>query len=181
MVYTELTNKAMKLAYNAHSGQLDTGGIPYIFHPYHLAEQMDNETRTCIALLHDVAEDTEITLEQIQQEFPNQITDGVALLTHDTWVNYYEYVRGICRNLDASLVKLADLFHNMTNDRLIGTDISDEKKKRWQDKYRKAVDIVLESIISRTEGMQEYEAEWNLMQKLLDENQKILGYTLDKQ
>lgn len=70
MIYTPLTNKALKLSYTAHSGQFDTGGIPYIFHPYHLAEQMDNETRTCIALLHDVVEDIEITLEQRSEKFP---------------------------------------------------------------------------------------------------------------
>ena len=58
MIYTELTCKAMKLAYNAHHGQTDYNGIPYIFHPIHLAEQMDDEFSCCVALLHDVVEDT---------------------------------------------------------------------------------------------------------------------------
>ena len=53
MIYTHLTNEAMKLAYKAHHGQVDKGGIPYIFHPYHLAEQMPDEYTTCVALLHD--------------------------------------------------------------------------------------------------------------------------------
>ena len=170
MIYTNLTNKALKLSYTAHTGQLDTGGIPYIFHPYHLAEQMDNETRSCIALLHDVVEDTDITLDHLSQEFPNQVTDALALLTHDSSVDYYDYVKGVCTNLDASLVKLADLFHNMDNGRLLGTDISEEKKEKWQKKYKKAIDIVLETLVNQTKDVQEYEPEWKLMQKLLEEN-----------
>ena len=63
----------------------------YIFHPYHLAEQMDNETRVCIALLHDVVEDTDITIEQLRAEFSPEVTDALELLTHDENVDYYDY------------------------------------------------------------------------------------------
>ena len=56
MVYTPLTIKAIKIAYKAHEGQYDQSGVPYILHPVHLAEQMTDETTTCIALLHDVLE-----------------------------------------------------------------------------------------------------------------------------
>ena len=61
MIYTEMTNKAMVLAYEAHQGQYDKSGIPYVFHPFHLAEQMDTEEAVTAALLHDVAEDTDYT------------------------------------------------------------------------------------------------------------------------
>ena len=67
MIYTPLTMKAMKIAYDAHHGQVDKSGVPYIFHPCHLAEQMTDEVSTCVALLHDVAEDTDVTLEQLAQ------------------------------------------------------------------------------------------------------------------
>lgn len=146
MIYTELTNKAMKLACEAHKGQSDRGGIPYIFHPYHLAEQMDNETRVCIALLHDVVEDTDITIEQLRAEFPPEVTDALELLTHDENVDYYDYVKGICDNYDASMVKLADLIHNMTESRLEGMDIGIEKQDRWFQKYMKALHMVTDSI-----------------------------------
>ena len=63
MIYTALTKKAMKVAYEAHHGQTDRSGTPYIFHPFHVAEQMDDELSVCTALLHDVIEDTEITFE----------------------------------------------------------------------------------------------------------------------
>ena len=56
MIYTPLTIRAMQIAYDAHHGQLDYNGIPYIFHPVHLAESMDDEISCCAALLHDVVE-----------------------------------------------------------------------------------------------------------------------------
>ena len=71
MIYTEVTKKAMRLAFKAHQGQVDKGGIPYIFHPIHLAEQMPDEITTATALLHDVVEDSEVTMEDLKAEgFP---------------------------------------------------------------------------------------------------------------
>ena len=83
MIYTPLTIKAMKFAYDAHHGQLDYNGIPYIFHPLHLAEQMEDEISCCVALLHDVVEDTAVTFEELEQEFPVEVVEVVRLLTHD--------------------------------------------------------------------------------------------------
>lgn len=88
MIYTHLTNEAMKLAYEAHHGQVDKGGIPYIFHPYHLAEQMHDEYTTCVALLHDVVEDTAVTLDKLREIFPKEVTDAVALMTHEEGEDY---------------------------------------------------------------------------------------------
>ena len=112
MIYTELTIKAMNLAYSAHHGQFDKGGVPYIFHPIHLAEQMDDEISTCVALLHDTVEDTAVTLEQLAQEFPLAVVEAVDLLTHREGVEYFDYVRSIKRSPVAVKVKLADLNHN---------------------------------------------------------------------
>lgn len=58
MIYTAKTKQAMKLCYEAHQGQVDKSGIPYVFHPIHVAEQMSDEPTTIVALLHDVIEDT---------------------------------------------------------------------------------------------------------------------------
>ena len=69
MIYTPLTNKALCFAYNAHHGQLDYNGIPFIFHPLHLAEQMDEEIACCAAILNDVVEDTYLTLDDLRKEF----------------------------------------------------------------------------------------------------------------
>lgn len=61
MIYTPTTKKALKLCFKAHKRQLDKSGIPYVFHPFHLAEQMTDEITMTVALLHDVIEDTRYT------------------------------------------------------------------------------------------------------------------------
>lgn len=95
MIYTLLTNKAMRTAYAAHAGQVDKCGVPYIFHPIHLAEQMRDEISVCAALLHDVAEDTDITLSELESEFPSAVIDVLKLLTHKDGIDYFDYIRAI--------------------------------------------------------------------------------------
>ena len=60
MIYTDLTNKDLKLMYDAHNGQVDKAGIPYRFHPYEVANHMRTEDEICVELLHDVVEDSKI-------------------------------------------------------------------------------------------------------------------------
>ena len=142
MLYTTLTKKAMKIAFTAHKEQVDKSGLPYIFHPFHLAEQMETEETVCAALLHDVAEDTEITLEELQKEgFPRQVLAALALLTHDEAVPYMEYVAKVKENPVARAVKLADLRHNSDLTRL---DYVDEKAKERAEKYKAAMALLLE-------------------------------------
>ena len=143
MIYTPLTNKAMMIAYEAHHGQNDYNGIPYIYHPIHLAEQMDDEFSCCVALLHDTVEDTSVTLEDLKRDFPPDITDAIALLTHNEEVDYFEYVRAIKSNPIAKKVKLADLAHNSDQSRCIGSDLPAKRLEYWENKYSKARDILL--------------------------------------
>ena len=70
MFYSELINKAIDLAYDAHQGQKDKAGRPYFLHPVMVAQKMDTEAEICAALLHDVVEDTESTLDEIEKNFP---------------------------------------------------------------------------------------------------------------
>lgn len=143
MIYTDLTNKAMKLAYDAHHGQLDANGVPYIFHPYHLAEQMPDEITACTALLHDVAEDTDVTLEDLAAEFPAEVIDALRLLTHDDSTDYFDYVRAIRSNPVAKTVKLADLAHNQDESRITSPDaIPPARLERWRKKYKIAREIL---------------------------------------
>lgn len=95
MIYTELTNKALRLAYSAHHGQVDYNGIPYIYHPIHLAEQMEDEISCCAALLHDVVEDTSVSLEELSRVFPAEIIEVVDLLTHRDTDDYFTYLTKI--------------------------------------------------------------------------------------
>ena len=62
MIYTPKTKQALKLCFEAHKNQVDKSGMPYVFHPFHVAEQMKAETSTMVALLHDVVEDTPYTM-----------------------------------------------------------------------------------------------------------------------
>ncbi|MBC8535534.1 HD domain-containing protein [Feifania hominis] len=138
MIYTPLTNKAMRIAYAAHQGQTDKSGQPYIFHPYHLAEQMTDEVTICVALLHDVAEDTDVTLQELAQEFPKEIVEALRLLTHTVDMDYFDYVRAICKNPVAKAVKLADLAHNADESRFSGCkDVEEAQFILRREKYSK--------------------------------------------
>ena len=141
MIYTDLTIKAMNLAYAAHHGQFDKGGVPYIFHPIHLAEEMDDEVSTCVALLHDTVEDTAVTLEELAESFPREIVEAVALLTHRDGVEYFDYVRSIRANPVAVKVKLADLRHNGDPKRISNQGNAEKRRE----KYAKAWKILTEA------------------------------------
>lgn len=143
MIYTELTNKALRIAYDAHAGQLDKCGAPYIAHPLHVAEQMDDEASTCVALLHDVVEDSDVALDDLACEFPPEVVEGVRLMTHDPAVDYLEYVRAIKGNSLAKKVKLADLAHNSDETRFAGRAVAPEELERRRRKYAAARDILL--------------------------------------
>ena len=143
MVYTPLTNKALVFSYNAHHGQLDYNGIPYIFHPLHLAEQMDDEISCCAALLHDVVEDTAVTLEDLAAVFPPEVVEAVALLTHEEGTDYFDYVRRIRSNPIALKVKLADLAHNSDATRFAGVSVPEDRIGYFRDKYTNAKAILL--------------------------------------
>ena len=73
MIYTAGTKKALKLCFEAHKDQVDKSGMPYVFHPFHLAEQMSDERSTIVALLHDVIEDTEYTFEDLRKKVFTEI------------------------------------------------------------------------------------------------------------
>lgn len=140
MIYTDLTKKAMRLCFEAHKEQVDKSGIPYVFHPIHLAEQMQDEATTVVALLHDVVEDTDYTLEDlVQMGFPREVVDAIALMTHDAAVPYMDYVAEIKKNPIARAVKRADLAHNSDLSRL---DVVDEKALARVEKYRKAIALL---------------------------------------
>ncbi len=142
MLYTKLTKKAMKIAFEAHKNQMDKNCIPYIYHPVHLAEQMTDESTICVALLHDVVEDTNMTFEQLANEgFTDEIIDALKLMTHDKAVPYMEYVEKIKTNPIATAVKLADLRHNSDLTRL---DVVDEKALERAKKYKKAIELLSE-------------------------------------
>ncbi|MBE6630115.1 MAG: bifunctional (p)ppGpp synthetase/guanosine-3',5'-bis(diphosphate) 3'-pyrophosphohydrolase [Ruminococcaceae bacterium] len=139
MIYTAQTKKALRLCFKAHKEQTDKTGMPYVFHPFHLAEQMQDEDSVTVALLHDVVEDTDYTLEDLRQMgFPETVIAALSLLTHDPAVPYMEYVAAIKPNPLARAVKLADLAHNSDLSRFEADEIDDWARAR-QGKYQKAI------------------------------------------
>lgn len=142
MIYTEMTKKAMKICFEAHKNQTDKSGIPYVFHPFHLAEQMGTESTVIVALLHDVIEDTDYTLDDLRNfGFSEEILSAIRLMTHDDSVPYMEYVAAIKSNPIARAVKLADLKHNSDLSRL---DFVDEKALQRVKKYKAAIELLEE-------------------------------------
>ena len=134
MIYTPMTRKAMIVAYKAHENQVDRSGVPYIFHPFHVAESMETEAEVCVALLHNVVEDTNYTIEDLRKEgFSEEVLDAVALLTRDKSEEYMDYVYKIKPNAIARKVKLSDLEHNSDESRLLEKDAHyEELKKRYE-------------------------------------------------
>jgi len=145
MIYTDLTKKAMRIAYDAHKEQTDKNGLPYIYHPIHLAEQMTDELSICASLLHDVVEDSPLTFVDLERlGIPKTVIAVLRLLTHDDDTPYMEYVQRIktSGNQAAIAIKLADLRHNADVTRL---DAVKEKDAARIEKYRAATELLLRS------------------------------------
>jgi hypothetical protein len=137
MIYTELTKKALKLCFEAHKDQVDKTDMPYVFHPFHLAECMDDEISTVCALLHDVIEDTDYTFDDLRgMGFPEDVIEALTLLTHDPAVPYMDYIKIIATNPTAKKVKIADLKHNSDLTRM---NEIDEYAIRRTKKYKDAL------------------------------------------
>lgn len=140
MLYTPMTRKAMRIAYDAHAGQVDKTGLPYIYHPVHLAENMPDENAVITALLHDVVEDTHITIDDLAREgFNKDILTALQLLTHNPAQEYMDYISQLSTCPLARKVKLADLRHNSDVSRL---DTIDEKMSRRLKKYKQAIRLL---------------------------------------
>lgn len=123
--------------FSVHKDQLDKGGLPYAFHPFEVAEQMDDEPSVCVALLHDVIEDGNITPEYLRDAgFSKEIVEAVKLLSHEKNKPYFSYIKEIKSNPLATKVKLADLKHNSNTARL---DVIEEKDRKRLAKYEKAI------------------------------------------
>lgn len=139
MLYTPLTKKAMQIAWNAHMGQYDKAGMPYVFHPWTIAEMMDDENSVVVALLHDTIEDTYVTAEYLLRYFPQHIVDAVVVLTRREDETYQDYLIRIKQSPLATKVKIGDLKHNSDLGRL---DVIDEKILSLQKRYKKAIEFL---------------------------------------
>ena len=126
-----MINKALALAIKAHHGQVDKCGKPYIFHLIRVALSLDDPTDKIIALLHDVVEDADVTLDDIENEFGSEIAHVIEKLTHRDSESYFDYIHRVGRNKTAIRVKIADLTDNL--------DPIREFKGRDNTKYKNAL------------------------------------------
>lgn len=137
MEKNEVFEKALSIAVEAHRGQVDRSGMPYILHPLEVARRVDTLELKTIAVLHDVIEDTEITAEDlVERGVPREIVEIVEILTKPKGEDYEEYVRKVAKNAKARKVKLADLDHNTSPERANGLN------DRLRSKYRLARKIL---------------------------------------
>lgn len=142
MIYTELTKKALILAYREHDGQVDKAGVPYIYHPIHVAEQMETEREVCVALLHDILEDTAIVPEELRQMgFPDEYVDDIKYLTRAPGETYAEYIQLLADKPVPRKVKIADLKHNIDLTRLPKVTEQDIKRKKRYEKFLKILEM----------------------------------------
>ena len=120
--------KMLVIATNAHNGQFDKGGAPYILHPLKVMHYLktDDEELQCIALGHDVIEDTKVTYQDLRDAgISERVIAGIGALTKLPGQTLEEYKAGIFKNIDAVQVKLCDLRHNMDPRRLKGVTEKD--------------------------------------------------------
>lgn len=127
---------AIAIAAQAHKGQRDKAGAPYLLHPLRMMMRMDGEAAMMAAVLHDVVEDTDWTLERLRAEgFADEVLEAVDCLTKREGETYEEFIRRVERNPVARQVKVADLEDNM-NIRRIGEIVPKDLERL--EKYHKA-------------------------------------------
>ena len=127
---TKNEEKALQIAIEAHEGQKDKVGTPYVLHPITVGFMGENEAEMIVGFLHDVVEDTSVSIEDLEKAFDKDITDALRLLTHDKSEPYWTYVdrRKNSGNKLALAVKTNDLKHNIIRGTIAGLDTSKHQK-----------------------------------------------------
>lgn len=124
----EMLEVMIDLAVKGHAGQMDKGGRPYILHPLAVMHMLktDDEELECIAVGHDLIEDTKTTYQTLHNfRFTERIINGIDALTKRRGETLEEYKARVKMNKDAILVKMADLRHNSDIRRLKGVEPAD--------------------------------------------------------
>lgn len=132
----QILNLCLDIAREVHDGQIDKMGDPYIWHPIAVANKMTTDYMKCIALLHDVLEDSELTADDLLEKgVPKCIVYKVQTLTKAPEEKYMDYIKRVKKDPVCALVKIADIEHNLDPSRFL-TDWYAEKRRG---KYRMAL------------------------------------------
>ncbi|VVP44659.1 hypothetical protein PS876_05028 [Pseudomonas fluorescens] len=134
---TQTLERAIAIAAAAHAGQLDKGGAPYILHPLKVMLRMTTLEERIVAVLHDVVEDCDISLDDLRKEgFSEEVLSAIESVTKVPGESYEDFVERAAQNPIGRVVKLADLEEN--------SDLSRIASPSWDDlerveKYRRAI------------------------------------------
>ena len=140
MAIQSLLVQAINLAEKAHAGQVDKCGNPYIEHPKRVMEMADTTEKKIVSILHDVVEDTDISLETIERLFGEDIAEAVDAISHRKNEPREEYYKRIMENGLAYSVKLLDLADNTDPERM--SKLDHETQSRLYKKYMKTYEIL---------------------------------------
>lgn len=139
---TDMLDIAISITAQAFEGKTDKGGVPYVMHCLHVMSEVRKKFREdtelqCIAMLHDIVEDTDWTLDLLREKgFSARVVRGVEVLTHENDISYDDYIKRIGMYEDARQVKMADLRHNSDIMRIKGLTKKDfERMEKYQRSY----------------------------------------------
>lgn len=142
-----MLEKAIEIAVEAHRGQFDKAGKIYILHPIRVMLRGKNETEMIVGILHDVVEDTPVTLDMLRLEgFSNEILDAIACITKEKGEEYEHFINRVLTNPLATQVKLYDMEDNLNRDRIPYPTAKDEARFAKYEKYHQ---IILKKISSQ--------------------------------
>lgn len=130
---------AISLAATAHGDARDKGGKIYILHPLRVMLSMETEEEMIVAVLHDVVEDTEITMDFIRKNFPERIADAMDAISRRDGESYFDYIHRVAKNELAKKVKLADLRDNISPARIAALP---ELERKISKRYEEALEIL---------------------------------------
>lgn len=176
-----MLEKAIIIATKAHSGQLDRGGQPYILHSLRVMQSCNSDLEKICAVLHDVIEDTNISLDELKEEgFSEEVLVVLDLLTKKDQEDYSTFIDRISMNETACRVKIADLQDNMNLSRIESPSMEDKKRV---EKYMDAFERLHSILYPEKDNFEDYyEIEINgcvTLPKIVTEDQfyeKFIGF-----
>lgn len=138
VIKVNLLEKAITIATKAHEGQVDKGGNQYILHPLAVMMKCNEYDEKIVAVLHDVIEDTNVTVEELIKEgFSEKIIEAILSLTRKEDESYVDFIKRCKQNPIGKIVKIADIDSNMDISRIPNPTEEDIERV---EKYRKAKD-----------------------------------------
>ena len=136
-----MLDKALKIATKAHEGQLDKSGADYILHPIAVADMCNTDDEKIVALLHDVVEDTDVTLPRLRiSGFSNDVVNAIDCITKREGEIYDDYLKRVASNELSKAVKINDMKHNSDLGRYKSPTDANIKRN---EKYKKKLELLL--------------------------------------